>query len=138
MIYQVLAGAVKNAKHVQMSGCIAASSLATAFVQRGNEADALNSISRKTIAPLLPTPPIDLASDVAMEDFDDLLNAVTMRLRQSVDNRSEKGPTEHVHRMSKSIKTCVLECATALDQLRATFRHDLRRRQQLEPEKDSA
>lgn len=64
------------------------------------------------------------AADVAIDDWEDLLNAIKSRLRLTVD-----GPLQQqfngaaVHHVQAS----VLECVAALDQLQATLAHSLMR-----------
>ena len=57
--------------------------------------------------------------DIAIEHWDDLFSAVKARLRRVAD-----GP----------VRSSVLECADALDQLQTTLRHELGRRQRAEIE----
>lgn len=55
-----------------------------------------------------------LAAGVALEDWDVLFGAVTMRLREAIAAAQQAtGPDAHLN-------ACVLECLEALEQLRAT------------------
>lgn len=62
----------------------------------------------------------DVSSDVAIEDWDLLFRAVTARLTSIFD-----GP-EHAAGSAR-IRSNVLECVQALDQLRTTMTHELDR-----------
>lgn len=67
----------------------------------------------------------DLSGDVALDDWNDLLQAVKARMRQLADAmrlRDADAPSG------------VLECATALDQLQDTLLHELGRHRRLELE----
>jgi len=76
--------------------------------------------------------------DVAMGDWDTLMNAVKERLRETVaDSSAERieHPSEHT---AGFIRTSVLECVAALDHLHATLIHELGRCRQLKLEVLSA
>jgi diguanylate cyclase (GGDEF)-like protein len=79
--------------------------------------------------PALPELPLD----VAFGDWDDLFGAVKARLRLTVGELAAvpgpQGPTA-----AARIRTSVLECVGALDQLQTTLTHEIARRQQLELE----
>ena len=62
----------------------------------------------------------DVSSDVAIEDWDLLFRAVTARLTSIFD-----GPENAAG--SARIRSNVLECVQALDQLRTTMTHELDR-----------
>ena len=80
-------------------------------------------------APMARAPLPLLASDVAVGDLDDLLNAVKARLRQTIDEPSAGTLGRDV---AGRVRASVLECAEALDQLHLTLTHELHRREQLE------
>ncbi len=82
-----------------------------------------------------PRPLADLSLDVAFGDWDELLNAVKARLRQTVGEWLEVTPTAPGHiAAGQVVRTSVLECVAALDQLHTTLTHELGRREQLELE----
>jgi len=69
------------------------------------------------VAPAIPT------ADVAIEDWEDLLNAIKSRLRLAVD-----GPLpQQFNGTAVHVQASVLECVAALDQLQATLAHALMR-----------
>lgn len=74
-----------------------------------------------------------LAAHVAIDDWQDLLDAVKARLRKTVAGHaplpSIGGPADFGH-----IQAGVLDCAAALDQLQATLTHELGRCRQREQE----
>ena len=85
------------------------------------------------IAPVrqpLPT----LTSDVAIADWEDLLNAVKERLRLTVGKWLVTTPEPPVHAKAGWVQASVLECVTALDQLQVTLANELGRCRQLELE----
>jgi diguanylate cyclase len=72
------------------------------------------------------------SADEGLDDWHDLLNAVVARLRQTVGDRAAalwQGQDAFLQ-----IRTGVLDCATALDQLHATLAHELGRRRRLDPD----
>lgn len=75
-----------------------------------------------------------LPADVAIGDLEDLLNAVKARLQSSVAERMGHLPEQRAHSELNQVRTSVLECVVALDQLQETLAHELSRRQQLEME----
>lgn len=81
---------------------------------------------------LVPAAPPNLSTDIAMEDWDDLFCAVKARLRLSVGERVAAAPEAPVNDAGDRVRASVLECVEALDQLQATQRHELARRQRLE------
>lgn len=76
----------------------------------------------------------DLASDVAMGDWEALFGAVKARLRLSVGEPPAATREPPLQGESGRVRARVLECMTALDQLHTTLAHELGRRQQLELE----
>lgn len=85
------------------------------------------------ISPVRQTPP-ELTSDVAMADWEDLLNAVKERLRLTVGDWLVSAPEPRVHVRAGWVQASVLECVAALDQLQNTLANELARCQQLELE----
>ena len=87
-----------------------------------------------SMASLMPTIQSGIPADVAIEDWDVLMSAVKERLRVNVSERlaliHEGAPND----VADQVRTSVLECSDAIDQLRATQEHELSRRQQLELE----
>ncbi|HEY8707983.1 MAG TPA: GGDEF domain-containing protein [Burkholderiaceae bacterium] len=80
------------------------------------------------------TPRPDARPDIAIEHWDDLFSAVTARLRRVVGERSQRLSEAQGRGADGQVRTGVLECAEALDQLQATLRHELGRRPRLEIE----
>jgi diguanylate cyclase len=76
----------------------------------------------------------EVASDVAIGDWDDLLSAVKARLRLTVGALPASTPEPQAHDAAARTQASVLECVAALDQLHTTLTHELGRRQQLELE----
>jgi diguanylate cyclase (GGDEF)-like protein len=76
----------------------------------------------------------DLASDIAIGDWDALFSAVTARLRLSVGGSPAATPEPPLQGEAVKVRASVLECMTALEQLHTTLAHELGRRQQLELE----
>jgi diguanylate cyclase (GGDEF)-like protein len=76
----------------------------------------------------------DLASDIAMGDWEALFGAVKARLRLSVGESPAATPEPLLLGKAGQVRTSVLECMTALDQLHTTLAHELGRRRQLELE----
>ena len=71
-------------------------------------------------------------ADLAVSDCDDLLIAVTERLRLTVgETVGLESPTQ-MGGPSATVRASVLECVQALEQIRLTLAHELLRRQQLE------
>jgi diguanylate cyclase len=76
----------------------------------------------------------ELAFDVAIGDWDDLLSAVKSRLGSTAGELLEAATRPpHDPRAGRS-QASVLECVSALDQLQTTLRHELTRRGLLEQE----
>lgn len=71
----------------------------------------------------------DAAPDPAIEHWDDLFGAVTARLRLSVAEPADARPEPRVRVAQGGVRTVVLDCVQALDQLQVTLRHELARRQ---------
>lgn len=80
----------------------------------------------------------DLSSDVAIADWEDLLNAVKERLRLTVGKWLVTPPEPPVHAKAGWVQASVLECVAALDQLQLTLANELARCQQLELEVGAA
>ena len=76
--------------------------------------------------------PSGLGGNVAIADWDELLNAVKARLRLSVEE--PLGAPEQGREPAGQTRSSVLDCVAALDQLQTTLLHELGRRQQLELE----
>ena len=74
------------------------------------------------------TPPPGLPADVAIGDWDGLFGAALARLKQIAACIPRDGDDV------RSVRSNVLECTGALDQLRATLTHELTRHTQLELE----
>jgi uncharacterized protein YukE len=73
-----------------------------------------------TVPAVAPAAP---AADVAIEDWEDLLNAIKSRLRLTVD-----GPLQQqFNGTAVHVQASVLECVAALEQLQATLAHSLTR-----------
>jgi diguanylate cyclase (GGDEF)-like protein len=79
-----------------------------------------------------------LITGVAIEDYDDLLGAVTERLRQTVSEGPAAAKPLQAGAVSDNVKSSMLECVEALDQLHMTLKDDLERRRLLELEVASA
>lgn len=73
-----------------------------------------------------------MTADIAMTDWEDLLNAVKYRLRMSVS--WPQGAELASQAKRAGVQSSVLECAAALDQLQRTLAHELARQQALERE----
>lgn len=72
------------------------------------------------------------AADVAIDDLPDLLNAIKVRLRQTVGGPAAPppmGPATFSH-----IQASVLDCVAALEQLQTTLAHELGRCHRLDQE----
>lgn len=76
--------------------------------------------------------PCDKTDDIALRDWDDLLNAVKERLRLTVGKSLATTTEPLVNGTAAWVQSSVLECVTALDQLHMTLTHELGRRQHLE------
>lgn len=74
------------------------------------------------------------ASDVAIKDWEVLFCAVKERLRLSVDDHLGATPGSRSQETADRVRTSVLECVEALDQLHKTQQQELSRRQRLELE----
>ena len=86
------------------------------------------------VAPLARASQPDLASDVAIEDWDILLGAVKARLKLTVGELLAAVPRPWAPDEAGRVQASVLECVAALDQLHTTLTHELDRRRQLESE----
>lgn len=84
----------------------------------------------QTVRPARP----DAPPEIAIEDWDDLFSAIKARLRRVVAQRTQPLSAAQARVADGSVRSNVLECAEALDQLQATLRHELGRRQRLELE----
>lgn len=80
----------------------------------------------------------DAPPDIAFEDWDDLFSAVKARLRRVVGERTQPLSVAQARVADGPVRSSVLECAEALDQLQTTLRHELGRRQRLELERFDA
>ena len=72
------------------------------------------------------------SADVAIRDWDVLLNAVKTRLRLTVGERMATTLERRSPETAGWVQASILECVSALDQLHITLAHELGRRQQLE------
>ena len=72
----------------------------------------------------------DTATDVVMGDWDVMLSAVKLRLRSSAEPRPV--PEPHPQDTLDLLRTDVLQCVAALDQLHATVAHHIERGRALE------
>ncbi|MDE2296955.1 MAG: hypothetical protein KGK18_02205, partial [Burkholderiales bacterium] len=84
-------------------------------------------------APPVHLPLLELPSDVAFNDWDDLFNAVKSRLTLTVGELSALSEPQ-ARGTADRIRASVLECVGALDQLQTTLTNQIARRQQLELE----
>lgn len=82
-----------------------------------------------SVAPEAPA--ADLV-EVALEDWDLLFAAVTARLRKVASSQAPPCPSSAAAFACGDLPTELLECADALDQLRATMTHELTHRQQFD------
>ena len=76
----------------------------------------------------------DTTLDVAMVDWNDLLDAIKHRLEHAVGGPEDK---EGAHRPPQSVaalRASVLECVQALDQLQRSLAHDTQRLTLLQPQ----
>ena len=73
-----------------------------------------------------PGPRPDPSSDVAVEDWDVLFDAVVERLRAAFEN-SHPRVAAHRRQAWSQARSHVLECVVALDQLHLTATHDFAR-----------
>lgn len=78
------------------------------------------------------------ARDVAVGDWDDLMNAVKVRLRETVAEATLETSEPALEHAAEAMRTSVLECVAALDQLHSTLVHELGRCRQLKLEVLSA
>lgn len=76
------------------------------------------------------TPVLIMRSDVAIGDWDVLLCAVKARLRLSVSETFATPLEPHLHDQADRIRSSVLECVDALDQLHETLSDEFGRRNQ--------
>lgn len=88
------------------------------------------------IAPVRQTPPEPI-SDVAIADWEDLLDAVKERLRLTVGKWLVSAPEPRVHARAGWVQSSVLECVAALDQLQNTLANELARHQLMKLELDA-
>lgn len=79
-------------------------------------------------------PPVIAAGAAEIADWNALLTAVSTRLRQSADTLPQSDASELPPAPVHRVRTSVLECVDALEQLHATLRHELGRRRLLELE----
>jgi diguanylate cyclase (GGDEF)-like protein len=84
-----------------------------------------------------PFPP-PRSRDVAVEDWDALMNAVKARLESAVADLPLDAPERASRRSAEFIRSSVLECVTALDHLHSALLHELSRCRQLKREVLSA
>lgn len=75
-----------------------------------------------------------MTADIAITDWEDLMNAVKYRLRLSVSWPPATGAGPAPHAKPAWVQASVLECVTALDQLQLTLALELARQQELERE----
>lgn len=80
------------------------------------------------------TPLPDLTPHIAVEDWDDLLCAITARLRMTVGEPLAERPESQEPDTVSRVRACVLECVEALDQLHTAQKQELSRHQRLELE----
>lgn len=80
----------------------------------------------------------DAPPDIAIEHWDDLFSAVKARLRRVVGERAQPRSEAQARVADGHVRSSVLECAEALDQLQTTLRHELGRRQRLDLERFDA
>ena len=85
-----------------------------------------------TFEPLTRAAVPSLISDMPSDDWDDLLNAVKTRLRQTVGEQAAATLQPGARDAAGQVQNSVLECVLALDQLHTTLAHELGRRRQLE------
>ena len=71
-------------------------------------------------------------ADVAIDDWQDLLNAIKARLRQTVGGPAAPRPMDAATFLQ--IQAGVLDCAAALEQLQTTLAHELGRCRRLDQE----
>jgi len=99
-----------------------------------DSAQALQNLTDAAATAQPPHPPlVELSSDVAFADWDDLFRAVKSRLTLTVGELSALSEPQ-ARGTADRIRTSVLECVGALDQLQTTLTHEIGRRQQLELE----
>jgi diguanylate cyclase (GGDEF)-like protein len=72
--------------------------------------------------------------DVASQDLGELLSAVNARLRRTVGDGPLPSRGEAGERHLQSMRTAVLECVAALDQIQSTLKLEMERRDGLEVE----
>ncbi|WP_114968618.1 hypothetical protein [Rhodoferax ferrireducens] len=72
-------------------------------------------------------PLADPASDIAIEDFDILLNAVKARLRQTASECATATTDSQARDTAIRVQAGVLDCVFALDQLHAMLTKELHR-----------
>ena len=75
--------------------------------------------------------PLSATCDVAIGDWDVLLSAVKARLRLSVSETFATPLEPHLHDQAERIRSSVLECVDALDQLHETLSDEFGRRTHL-------
>jgi len=93
-----------------------------------SEAPALRQEPRGT--PQTHLPQVFSICDVAIGDWDVLLCAVKARLRLSVSETFATPLEPHLHDQAERIRSSVLECVDALDQLHETLSDEFGRRNQ--------
>lgn len=72
------------------------------------------------------------ALDIAINDWDALFRAVEDRLRLTVDEPLANAPDAAAQDAAAGVRTIVLECVAALEQLHTALTHERGRREQLE------
>ncbi|MEO8120756.1 MAG: hypothetical protein ABI606_15735 [Rhodoferax sp.] len=77
--------------------------------------------------PVARAPLADPETDIAVEDFDILLNAVKARLRQSAGECATATTDSQTRDTALRVQASVLECVVALDQLHAMLTKELHR-----------
>ena len=105
---------------------------ATLHMAWANANAVADSVRLDTFEPLTRAPMPSVSSDVAVAEWDDLLSAVRIRLRQTVGEPVAPAPEPITRDAAGQVQTSVLECVLALDQLHTTLTHELGRRRQLE------
>jgi diguanylate cyclase (GGDEF)-like protein len=122
---------ISESTQPSMNGRHAALSAVEAQVPRGNGQAHGGGLAVAQTA-LEPAAAGALQSDVASADWQGLLDAVKARLQSTVDARRDPGAPSPD--LPARVRSGVLECVAALDQLQATLAHELGRRRKLEVE----
>lgn len=79
-------------------------------------------------------PPSGGHSNIDIRDWDELLHAVTSRLRLTVGEPLAVTPVAQAHDAAAGVQVIVLECVAALDQLHAVLTYERGRREHIERE----